>query len=37
MPHFNWHFVWVLAIGYVLGYYFKTPGNLTVGKLKPAS
>lgn len=28
-----WHCIWVLALGYIIGYYFRTPGNATVGKL----
>ena len=37
MPNFNWHFFWVLALGYILGYYFRSPGNMTIGKLKASS
>lgn len=29
----KWHFVWVLVLGYIIGYYFRGVGNATVGKL----
>lgn len=28
-----WHLIWILAIGYLIGYYFRGIGNMTVGKL----
>ena len=34
MQYFSWHFIWILALGYALGYWFPTPGNMTIGKLK---
>lgn len=34
---FPWHFIGILLIGYLLGYYFRMPGNATVGKLYASS
>lgn len=34
---FSWHWLWVLLLGYVIGYYFRMPGNMTVGKLVASS
>ena len=31
------HFVWIVALGYLIGYYFRGVGNMTVGKLYPSS
>ena len=28
-----YHCIWILLLGYLIGYYFRSPGNLTVGKL----
>lgn len=30
---FSWHWLWVLLIGYAIGYYFRSPGNMTIGRL----
>lgn len=35
--NFHPHWIWVLIIGYLLGYYFRQPGNFTVGKLVAGS
>lgn len=32
----KWHLFFILIIGYVVGYYFRGLGNMTVGKLYPA-
>jgi hypothetical protein len=34
----NWHY-WLgaIVIGYILGYYFRGVGNMTVGKLYPST
>jgi hypothetical protein len=32
-----WHFLWILALGYLIGYYFRGLGNATVAKLYPSS
>lgn len=29
-----WHFLWILLLGYLLGYYLPQVGNMTVGKIK---
>lgn len=29
----RYHFVWILVIGYLLGYYFRSVGNMTVGRI----
>lgn len=34
---FSWHFFWVLAVGYILGYYFPVVAKMTVGKLYPSN
>lgn len=31
----TWHVLWVIAIGYLLGYYFPRLGEMTVGKVIP--
>lgn len=31
------HFLWIILIGYVIGYYFRSVGNMTIGKLYPSS
>ena len=31
------HWIWVIILGYLLGYYFPGLAAATVGKLKPAS
>ena len=31
------HWAFALLIGYVLGYYFKGLGDMTLGRLKPAA
>ena len=36
MKAFSWHWIWVLVLGYILGYYFRGVGNMTVGKLVPS-
>lgn len=28
-----WHWVWILLLGYVIGYWWRTPGNATLGKI----
>lgn len=33
----SWHVIWILAVGYLLGYYFRQLGNATVAKVVPAS
>jgi len=33
----KWHFIWILILGYLLGYYFRSFGNMTVAKLYPSS
>lgn len=32
----KWHFIWILALGYILGYYFPQLAAMTVGKVKAA-
>jgi len=32
-----WHCLWILLLGYLLGYYFRSAGNMTVGRLYPSS
>jgi hypothetical protein len=32
-----YHCIWVLVLGYIIGYYFRGLGNATVGKLYPSS
>jgi hypothetical protein len=32
----KWHFIWILALGYVLGYYFPQFAAMSVGKIKSA-
>lgn len=29
--------IWALVIGYLIGYYWRGPGNWTVGRLMPPS
>lgn len=36
MKFFSWHLLWIILIGYLLGYYFRGLGDATVGKLYPA-
>lgn len=31
------HVLWILLAGYILGYYFRGLGNMSVGKLYPSS
>jgi hypothetical protein len=33
MKTYYWHVLWIVAIGYLLGYYFRGLGNATVAKL----
>lgn len=33
---FNFHFIWVLLVGYLLGYYFPELARMTAGKLYAA-
>lgn len=28
-----WHLIIVLLIGYAIGYWWRTPGNMTLGKI----
>lgn len=28
-----WHLVLLLVIGYIIGYWWRTPGNMTLGKI----
>ena len=35
--NFHPHWIWVIIVGYLLGYYFRGLGNMTVGKLYPGS
>ena len=30
-----WHFIWVIALGYALGYWFPGLGNATIARIKP--
>jgi hypothetical protein len=27
------HCIGILLLGYIIGYYFRSPGNMTIGKL----
>lgn len=29
----KWHFVWILLLGYALGYWLRKPGDLTLGRI----
>lgn len=29
------HFLWIIALGYILGYYFPKLGQATVGRIVP--
>lgn len=31
------HWFFALVLGYIIGYYFRSVGNMTVGKLKASS
>lgn len=33
----KWHWILILLIGYLIGYYWRTLGNVTVGKLMASS
>lgn len=33
MKLFSFHLLWIILIGYLLGYYFRALGDVTVGKL----
>lgn len=37
MKYFSLHVIWILALGYLLGYYFPGPGKMTVGRFFPSS
>lgn len=32
----GYHWLLLLVVGYLLGYYFRQVGNMTIGKLWPA-
>jgi hypothetical protein len=33
----RWHWIWIIVLGYLIGYYWRGLGNMTVGKLvKPS-
>jgi hypothetical protein len=29
---FSWHFIWILIVGYLIGYYFRGIGDMSVGR-----
>lgn len=29
----KWHVVWILLLGYALGYWFRPLGNMTLGRI----
>ena len=35
MKYIGWHFLWIIALGYILGYYFPALGMATIGKIIP--
>jgi len=38
MKMISFHLLWIILIGYLLGYYFRGLGDVTVGKLyRPAA
>jgi hypothetical protein len=34
MKWISWHAIWIVALGYALGYWFPSIGNMTIGKIK---
>lgn len=32
-----WHLIWIVVLVYVIAYYWRAPGDMTIGKLYPAA
>jgi len=31
----RWHWIWIILLGYLIGYYWRGLGNMTVARLIP--